>query len=242
MDTVSDLWTPLDTRDQRVSAGYVRLMQVRAEACATGARPAGWKIAFTNPTARRQRGIESSLIGYLLEDRFLPADQPASLDGAIRPGAEVELAFQMGTDLPAGADRQTAARAISSVSAAIELIDVDPVHGADLTEVIAHNISQRAVIIGRPHPWDERLLDRVAVQATHNGVAAHPPVPVRPLIQDAGALVLFVAEAVATLGETLRAGEYILSGMLAPGPAWIAPDDRLDVDYGPLGRLDLTFA
>jgi 2-keto-4-pentenoate hydratase len=53
--------------------------------------------------------------------------------------------------------------------------------------------------------------------------------------------VRFVAETVGSLGEELRAGDVILSGLLVPGAIWTEPGDRVSADYGPLGRLEIAF-
>ncbi|MGH2603542.1 MAG: hypothetical protein ACRDJ9_29675, partial [Dehalococcoidia bacterium] len=99
----------MDLADERLRAGFARMRQARAAALAGGARPAGWKIGVNDPRARQRLGLASSIIGYLLEDGLLSPDASISLHGTTRPGAEIELAFQMRADVAPDADPRTAA-------------------------------------------------------------------------------------------------------------------------------------
>jgi 2-keto-4-pentenoate hydratase len=242
MTQTDDLWTALDLNEPRLRDGFARMRRARAQALAGGAQPAGWKVGINDPRVRQRLCITSSVIGYLLADGLLPAEQPVSLRDTLRPGAEVELAFHIQADVPAGADHRTAKAAIGAVSPAIEIIDIDMDRFDDLPEALARNVWHRAAILGPPTPWSERLLDETAVEVAHNGRIAASDVSPRTAVGIAGDLIRFVAGAVAALGETLRAGDVVLSGMLTPVPVWPAPGDRIDAGYGPLGHLSLTFA
>lgn len=237
-----DLWTPLDLDEPRLRDGFTRMRRTRDQALAGGAQPAGWKVGINDPRVRQRLGITSSVIGYLLADGLLPADQSVPLRDTLRPGAEVELAFHIQADVPAAADRRTAEAAIGAVSPAIEIIDIDMDRFDDLPEALARNVWHRAAILGPPIPWSERLLDEMTVEVAHNGRTAASGVSPRTTVGSTGDLIRFVAGAVAALGATLRAGEIVLSGMLTPAPVWPAPGDRIDAGYGSLGRISITFA
>lgn len=239
--TTEDLWTPLHLDDERVREGFARLRSRRDAALAGGSRPAGWKVAMNAPAARQRAGISSSLIGYMVEEGLLPPDAPISVADMKQPGAELELAFHIGRDVPADADRETAAAAIDQVAPAVEIIDIDQERAGDLAEALSRNIWHRAAVLGPARPWSEDLLDTLRVRI---GAADGEPgeaVTPRAAIVDAGALVRFVAGATPALGTGLRAGDWILSGMLVPAVHWVAAGDRVRVDHGVLGTMELRF-
>lgn len=241
MTGATDLWTNLDVTDARFRPGFERMLRDRATAVASGATPAGWKVGYNDPRVRARLGITSSMVGVLLDRGFLPAGQPVPLAGTVRPGAELELAFRVGADLPAGVDRDTAEAAITGVYPAIEIINVLPDHFENITAALSHNVWHWAAILGERQDWDPALLDSLSVQITHNGEPSTPPVTPRGSLQDAGRLLQFVANAVTALGYTLRAGDIILGGMLPPAPTWLQPGDQIEARYGRLGTLRLAF-
>lgn len=241
MAETGSLWGPLDLGDARLRDGFARMSATRQAALADGARPVGWKVGMNDPAVRARAGITSSLTGYLLDRTVPDPAAPIPLDNTVRPGAEVELALHMRAGVPPDADERTAAEAIGAVSAAVEIIDVDPARAGDIAEVLARNVWHRAAIVGPERPWSESLLDEIRVTASRAGKPAIPTVTPRGAIGDPGGLVRFVAGAVTALGAELRAGDIILSGLLAPAPVWVAPGEGLDVDFSSLGALTLRF-
>jgi 2-keto-4-pentenoate hydratase len=223
------LWTPVDPGDARLHTGLERMMEARARAVASGERPVGWKIGWNAPAVRERLGVGSSVIGFMVESGIHQPSDPIPLGGTTTPGAEVELAIEVGDG-----------GSIAGVSPGIELIDV---HGRfdDVEEALAANIWHRGSVIGERRPWDDALLDEIEVRIEHNGESVGEQVRPRAAIEDADALVAFVAETAASLGAPLREGDVILSGLLVPSPVWTKPGDRLSADYGRLGRLDLEF-
>lgn len=242
MTSAADLWTPLELDDARLRTGFDRMRVARAEALAGGARQTGWKVGYNDPRVRAGLGISSSMVGFLLDRGFLPAGRPVSLDGTLRPGAELELAFRLGAGLSAGIEPAAAEAAIAGVAPAIEIINVVPDLFQNITEALSRDVWHRAAVLGEWRPWDNALLDSLDVHIIHNGEPTTPPVTPRGALQDVGRLLRFVAGAVATLGFTLREGDVILGGMLPPAPTWVQPGDEIEARYGSLGALRLTFA
>ncbi len=213
-----DLWTPLHIEDERVREGFVRLRERRDAAMAGGARPAGWKVAMNAPAARQRAGITSSLIGYMLEEGLLSPETPIVVAGMGRPGAELELAFRIGRDVPADADRQTAAAAIDQVAPAVEIIDIDPTLAGDLTVVLSRNIWHRAAVLGPARPWSEDLLDTLRVRIGAADGEMGEAVTPRAAIVDAGALVRFVAGA--TPAASCRSVSRRTTAAVHPASSW----------------------
>src|SRR3954453_20958623 len=143
---VSSLWVPVDSSDH-VQNGLRRMMEARAAAVAGGERPAGWKIGWNAPAVRERLGAGSSVIGFLLESGIRPADEPVPLEGATKPGAEVELGLRIG-------ERGT----LAAVGPAIELIDV---HGDffDVEAALAANVWNRGAVLGEAQDWSPAMLD-----------------------------------------------------------------------------------
>ena len=56
---------------------------------------------------------------------------------------------------------------------------------------------------------------------------------------DLSAVVCHVADWLAAFGERLRAGDRIICGSLAP-PIWVKAGDRVRVDLGPLGAVEVA--
>lgn len=241
MTRTDHLWAPLDTTNPRLREGFQRQRQRRDAAIAGGARPIGWKIGVNDPRVREQLGLTSSVIGYLMEDSLLPLGRNMSVHGMTRPGAELELAFRVRADVPPDAEPAAAAAAIGAIAPAIEIIDIDPERFTDLTEALARNVWHHAALIGPAQPWSENLLDQVHVRLTRPGDTDTGHLSARAAIQDAGLLIRFVAGAAAVLGEQLRAGDWVLSGLLVPSPLWLSAGDQIVAEYGPLGTLTMSF-
>jgi 2-keto-4-pentenoate hydratase len=226
-----ELWVPVDRDDARVRAGLERMMQARAAALSGGARAVGWKIGWNAPAVRERLGVGSSVIGFILDSGIHAPDEPVPLDGTVNAGAEVELALRIGDG-----------GSLAAVSPGIELIDVHGEFG-DVEGALAANVWHRGAVLGETaHDWSPGLLDGIEVRVEHNGEPFADPARPRDAIGDPEALVRFVASTAALLGEELRPGDVILSGLLVPMPVWTKPGDTVAADYGELGRLEIRFS
>lgn len=225
---MSSLWVPVDT-SEKVQNGLRRMLDARTRAIGAGERPAGWKIGWNAPAVRERLGVASSVIGFLLESGVRAADEPVPLEGTTKPGAEVELGLRIG-------DGGT----LEALGPAVELIDV---HGDffDVEAALAANVWNRGAVLGEVVDWAPGMLDDIRVKVEHNGEPFADPARPKDAIGDPEDLVRFVAATLGSLGEELRAGDVILSGLLVPGAIWTGPGDRVSADYGPLGRLEIAF-
>ncbi|MFL5910989.1 MAG: 2-keto-4-pentenoate hydratase [Gaiellaceae bacterium] len=226
---MSSLWVPVDTSEP-VQNGLRRMLDARSRAIDAGERPAGWKIGWNAPAVRERLGVGSSVIGFLLESGIRPAGQPVPLEGTTKPGAEVELGLRIGEG-----------GTLTALGPAIELIDV---HGDffDVEAALAANVWNRGAVVGETQDWAPGMLDDIRVKVEHNGERFADPARPKDAIGDPEDLVRFVAATLGSLGEDLRAGDVILSGLLVPGAIWTGPGDSVSADYGPLGRLEIAFA
>ncbi|CAN5454289.1 2-oxo-hepta-3-ene-1,7-dioic acid hydratase [soil metagenome] len=189
----------------------------------SGAMRVGWKIGLNVPAVQEKLGLERSAVGHLTTATLVGADGSHSLAGAERPKVEPEIAIVMGPD-----------RQIAELAPALEVVDIDP-ESDDAGEIVAHNIFHRAVAIGSS--GDATSAEGVQATLTVNGEAVQTA--------DAGAfdlpgVVALVDETLRAAGESLDAGDRIIAGSLTT-PAEVSPGDRVAVDLGPLGRLEVAF-
>jgi len=189
----------------------------------SGAGRVGWKIGLNVPAVQEKLGIDRSVVGHLTTATLLGADGAHSLTGAQKPMAEPEIAIEVGPD-----------GTIGGLAPAIEVADIDsPLE--DVGQIVATNIFHRAVAIGP----SEQLSSADGIEAvlTVNGEQAGSA--------DAGAtdlqaIVTLVDETLRAAGESLQAGDRIIAGSLTP-PAPVQAGDRVTVDLGPIGRLEVDF-
>ncbi len=175
------------------------------------------------------------MVGHLTQATVLAPGASHSLAGSHLVCAEPEVAIHVGRDVPAGADGEAARTAIAALGAAIELVDVDrPLD--DLEAILAANIFHRAVVLAPPRA--DGALAGVTARAFRNGEEV-ASVEAARAAGDLSALVRHVADWLAAFGERLRAGDRIICGSLAP-PIWVKPGDRVRVDLGPLGGVEIA--
>ena len=190
----------------------------------SGADRIGWKIGLNVPAVQQKLGLERSVVGHLTSATLLGADGAHSLAGAQRPMAEPEIAIHVG----AGGE-------IAGLAPAIEVADIDrPLD--DAAEIVAANIFHRAVAIG-PSAQIESP-EGIEAVLTVNGerIAAADAAAT-----DLREIVRLVDETLRAAGESLQAGDRIIAGSLT-APAPVQPGDRVGVDLGPIGSLEVSFA
>jgi 2-keto-4-pentenoate hydratase len=209
---------------EAVARGMRALLARRDEEVASGARQIGWKIGFNTPAIQQHFGLDSPVVGYMLDTGVIPDDATVAVGNWTAPALEVEVAILVGAD-----------GAVAALAPALELVDMD-VSFDDLEPVLAGNICHRGVVFGEDHPEDLDTAD-IEVAVTKNG----PVVADGRLIEEPGDTVSLVQTFLAAHGAALQAGQRIIAGsMIAPLP--VAPGDTLFVTFGPLGALQVNFS
>ena len=200
----------------------------------------GWKVGFGAPAAMEKLGINAPLVGFLTQRARLESGATVSLARWKIPAAEAEIAVQMRTDLAGGADRDAAKAAIAGVAPAIELADVD-FPPDDVKAILAGNIYQRHVILGACDPSRAGcVLDGLTARISRDGAevarTSDPQAATGELVD----IVRHVAGVLAAFGQTLRAGEVIITGSITP-PIWIESDREIRFALEPIGSIDVRF-
>ena len=199
-----------------VDARLVSALREQLRRRPTAARRVGWKVGRGD----RERIGGEIAVGHLTSATLLrPGDVYA--DGATLH-ADAEVALELGD-----------AQAISGYRAALEIVDLDLELDGDAQAVIESNIFHRAVAFGParrtlPGPIEAKLLVDGVLRAA------------APVAEDFAATVLKVARILGAAGETLRAGDRVITGSVVQVP--ITGGDEVVADFGALGRVQVAIA
>jgi 2-keto-4-pentenoate hydratase len=228
-------WGAASPDDSRLRAGYGAL-RVAIEALGPARR--GWKVGANDPATQRRLGLTGPVIGPL----GAAADAAAAIDvsKAHLPGIEAEIAFELSRDVFPDMTSAEIADSVRAVATAAELIDLDQ-RFDDLALLVGRNFMHRAYFVAAPPCASIAALANAMLSATLNEETIWQ-VPVGFILGDPLEAVRCVASNTARLGERLRAGDIILSGVVTPLPIWVRGGDVVRLDAGPLGALELRFA
>lgn len=214
---------------------------------ASAERLFGWKIAATSKAGQAHIGVDGPLAGRILAERVLPDGATSSLAGNAMRVAEVEFAFRMARDLPPRAEPYTQDEvldAVASLHPAIEIPDsrfVDFV-AAGGVHLVADNACAHEFVLGESTgaPWRDLDLStyqpvaRMPGRQDQKGLGAN-------VLGDPRIALTWIANELSGLGVTLKAGEVVTTGTCLV-PIAIAPGDSIEADFGPLGRVGVSFA
>ncbi len=205
-----------------ITRGMAALLARRDAELAGGASAVGWKIGFNTPGIQQHFGLHEPVVGYLVDLGVTADGATVSLSGWTAPAVEVEVAIRVG-------ERGE----IDGLAPALELVDLD-LPFDDLEAILAGNVFQRGVVFGTEvpgaDPWTVAATVKVAGAVVADG----------QLAEDPATTVAFVQRFLAAHGATLEPGQRIIAGSLV-APVCVAPGDRIDVTFGPLGRLSVSF-
>jgi 2-keto-4-pentenoate hydratase len=185
-------------------------------------------------------GIHAPLIGFLTEKVLLPSGASVSIEGWIKPAVECEIAIYMGTDLYEGINRETTRAAIASIGPAFELADVR-FPPDDVEMVLADNIYNRYVILGNADPSRAGCkLDGLDAQVYRNGNEVARTTDIQALTGDVVDIVSHVAKVLLSVGERLRAGEFLIAGTIVPH-VWVESKEHVTYTLAPVDTIRVAF-
>jgi 2-keto-4-pentenoate hydratase len=208
-----------------VERGTRALLTRRREILAEGVEPIGWKIGFNVPATQERLGIDAPLAGFLTTDTLLEDGATWSIEDGGQVIVESEVALEVGPD----------GRSIAALFPALELAD-EPDLDLAVEQILAGNIFHRAVAFGPRVETKQPGAGRILV----NGEEQHA-VPADQTVERLQAMVEAVAARLADAGEELRAGERIITGIIAP-PHKAAPGDTVRLELEELGGVELRFS
>lgn len=207
----------------------------------------GWKIGAASKEVQIAEGVPGAAPGQLRRDAIF--ESPARLPGSLFINyrcAECEFAFRMARDLPPRVDPFTedeVAEAVDALLPALEIGDTvfDDWYGASgYLGSLMDNGGAAALVHGAPiHDWRGLDLPNARIDLALNGrliKSGHGRAAMgHPLTS-----LTWMANWLRERGLTLRAGEIVSTGTCT-GHFFVQAGDRMEMDYGPIGRLDVTF-
>lgn len=252
-ELAEELWTaqrtasavePLTERHPglRIEDAYAVQSRTIGRRIETGATRCGRKVGLTSRPMQAALGVDEPDYGVLLDDMLVEDGDEIGLDRLVQPRVEAEVAFVMDADLAGpGVSGAAALRAVAGVLPAIEVVDS---RVADwrikLVDTVADNASSGLLVLGgtlhRVVDLDLRLLGVVVRRGgrlvdTGAGAAA---------LGNPARCVAWLANKLATFGESLRAGDVVLPGAvhrMVP----VAPGDTFRADFAHLGAVTARF-
>jgi 2-keto-4-pentenoate hydratase len=227
--------------DPRVARGMKQQLDARRARLAAGDKPLGWKVGFGAPALLKQLDIAGPLIGFLTQNARVQSGGTASLAGWAKPVAEPEIAVHIGRDVPRGGDHAAATAAIAGISPAIELVDL---HTPPMNpeNILGENIYQRHVVLSGTEParigaGADGLTCRILRHGTESARTTDPQANTGQWVD----IVRHVADVLAAFGETLRAGEIIITGSVVP-PLVLDPGEQaIAFEVDPIGGVKVQF-
>ena len=204
----------------------------------------GWKIAATSIAGQKHIGVDGPLAGRILAERVIEDGGICALGNNLMKVAEMEFAFRMAQDLPPRDSEYTqdeVMTAVASLHPAIEIPDsrYNEFETVGLPSLIADNACAHRFLLG-PAADNWRGVDLAAhkVRAYRNGVVAEEGQGSNVLGSPVIALT-WLANELSRHGMTLKAGQVVTTGTCVK-PLAIAAGDRVEGDFGGLGRVTLS--
>jgi len=207
-------------------------------------RVIGRKIGLTAESVQRQLGVDQPDFGVLFDDMELLDGDIVPSHRLMQPKVEAEIAFAIGRDLEAGR-APSWGEFVTAIDYALPAIEIVDSAIADwkigIVDTVADNASAGLYVLG-DQPVSLGAFQLAAVEAvlTCNGAVVS---------QGRGSACLghplragyWLACEMARRGETMRAGEIILSGALGP-TAPVKSGDVIEADFAAFGRVACRFA
>jgi 2-keto-4-pentenoate hydratase len=199
--------------DFDITAAYRVQSLVWERRLSAGHRLVGHKVGLTNAAMQQQLGVDEPDFGRLHDG--MEVRGAVDLDQLIQARIEPEICFFLGADLVgAGVTVDAVLEATSAVAPALEIIDSRiEAWRIMLPDTVADNASSARFAVGERQPLDGRDLAAVEAALLVDGelvgagrgeaVLGHP-----------AAAVAWLANALATYGEHLAAGEIVLPGAM----------------------------
>ncbi|KAA9155268.1 4-oxalocrotonate decarboxylase [Amycolatopsis acidicola] len=235
---ITDEWPELD-----LETAYRVQKRLIEKKVAAGEHVIGVKLGLTSRAKQERMGIDSPLTAVLTDGYALAADEPIPLDKLIHPRVEPEIVFVMGKRLAGpGITAATALDAVESVHAGLEVIDSRYIDFKfTLPDVVADNASSsRFVVAGKAlSPRDLDLALEACVLSV-NGTVVDTATGAAVQGHPAEALAL-AANALASRGEAIEAGQIVLTGGLTDA-VFAHAGDQITAEFSNLGSVVVTAA
>lgn len=235
---------PAELRPADLPQSYAIQQRVVDGLLPEGARRIGYKVACTNPIAQAALRIDRPVFGRLMSHTTSPSRAELDAGWFLRRVIEAEFAFRVGRDVEPQAGGHTHASIAACIDAAFPAIEVVDYRYESWTvgalQVAADNAIHGWWVHGEPvGDWRDIDLATTRVAVTSNG---------SPVTEGSGAAVLghplnvmaWLADELPRFGLQLSAGDVVTTGVTTD-VFEASAGDSLDADFGPLGKVGLSF-
>ncbi len=216
---------------------------------AAGLGVIGWKIGLTSRAMQQALNITTPDSGYLMTDMLFENGATIPAGRFIQPRIEAEIAFVTKAPL-VGRDitRADVIAATDYVAPSLEILDTrilraDPATGAarKIFDTVSDNAANAGIILGdKRHPADAFDLRWVGAVVKRDGVVEETGLGAG-VLDDPVTGILWLVHRLADYGMGINAGEILLSGSFIR-PIEAPAGSVFDADFGPFGRVAVTFA
>lgn len=209
----------------------------------------GRKIGLTSRAMQQASQINEPDFAPLMDDMFFEQGGEIPVTRFIAPRVEVELAFVLSrglkgphvTMLDVLAATDYVVPALEIIDARIEQFDRDTRVMRKVFDTISDFAANAGIVLGgRPVKPDAVDLRWVGAMLFKNGAVEETGLAAGVLNHPATG-VAWLANKIDKYGESLSAGDIILSGSFTR-PVTAVKGDTLHADYGPLGTISFRFA
>ena len=212
----------------------------------------GWKVAAVTAAQRAALGVDRP-IGAAIPARLVRDARavPARLRVAdfIAPKLECEIAFELGADLPARADRAYSRaevrRAIAQLRVAVEIVDWRVPRGLGALAELADGFNNGALVAGAAcADWDATDFARLDIVLVHDRDGGRGEVArgsaAAILDGDPFAAVVMLANAQPDRSRGLRAGDVVTTGSCTGAPP-LPGAGAYRAEFAQLGTAEFVF-
>lgn len=222
---------------------------IYSQKLAQGRRVIGWKIGLTSKAMQYALNIDIPDSGILFDDMAFENGAVVPAGRFIQPRIEAEIAFVMKSPI-GGADvtRQDVLDATDYVAPSIEILDTriqrsDPATGKARTvfDTISDNAANAGIVLGTerhaPDAFDLRWVGAITTRGNEveeTGLGAG-------VMNDPVESVVWLARRMAQYGQSIEAGQVILSGSFIR-PVECPSGSTIHADFGAFGSVDVAFA
>lgn len=209
-----------------------------AHQLANGRRVVGRKVGLTARAVQQQLGVGQPDFGILFDDMELLNRSAISMQRLLQPKVEAEVAFVLGADLQGPVPSW--GQFLCALAYALPAIEVVDSAIADwkiaLADTVADNASCGLYVLGdQPLAIGTVPLGELGMTLTRNGCIASVGTGAACLDHPLRAAYWLVCEMLGR-GQSMQAGEVILSGALGPMVP-VTAGDQIEVHIGALGSV-----
>ena len=235
--------------DLDMDGAYAIQKELAKAKLAEGRRIIGWKIGLTSRAMQDALKIDIPDSGVLFDDMLFANGAGVPKDRFIQPRIEAEIAFVMKAPLAGeSVARADVLAATDYVCPSLEILDtriqrVDKATGEarKIFDTIADNAANAGLVLGTErHDPGASDLRWVGAIVSRNGEVEETGLGAG-VLNDPVESVVWLARRMATYGQTIEAGQIILSGSFIR-PVECPSGSRIHADFGPFGSVSCSFA